>query len=476
MADEKIFDTVVIGAGPNGLAAAVTLARAGRRVLVREANHTIGGGTRSGEITLPGFLHDLCSAVHPLAASSPFFRDVPLAAHGLEFIHPTVCLAHPFDDGTAALLQRSIGETAATLGRDGESYRNLMEPLAADWNDLLEGVLSPFSFPRHPFKLARFGLKAIRSAQSFVSGYFTDYRARALFAGCAAHSFLPLENTMTAAFGLMLGVSGHAVGWPVVRGGSQQIADALAAYLRSLGGKIQTNARVDSLDELASARLVMCDITPRQLLRIAGERLPANYRRQLQRYRYGMGAFKVDYALDGAIPWTAKECALAGTVHLGGTFEEIAASERAAWRGEQSERPFVLLAQQSLFDAARAPEGKHTVWAYCHVPHGSTFDMAERIENQIERFAPGFRERILARSVTTPADLERRNANLIGGDINGGVQDIWQAFARPVFRFGAPYATPVENLYLCSSSTPPGGGVHGMCGYNAARTALRQVQ
>ncbi len=474
MVDEKISDAVVIGAGPNGLAAAVTLARAGRSVLVREANDTIGGGTRSGELTLPGFLHDLCSAVHPLAASSPFFRDLPLAAHGLEFIHPPVCLAHPFDDGTAALLHRSIAQTAVTLGRDAEAYQNLMGPLAADWNDLLEGVLSPFSFPRHPFKLARFGLKAIRSAQSFVSSYFTDYRARALFAGNSAHSFLPLEHAVTAGFGLLLGLSGHAVGWPVVRGGSQQIADALAAYLRSLGGEIQTNARVDSFAEISSARLVMCDITPRQLLRIAGERLPAGYRRQLQRYRYGMAAFKVDYALDGTIPWKAKECALAGTVHLGGTFEEIAASERTAWSGAHSERPFVLLAQQSLFDASRAPEGKHTVWAYCHVPQGSTFDMAERIEKQIERFAPGFRERILTRSVTTPADLERRNANLIGGDINGGVQDIWQAFARPVLRFGAPYATPVENLYLCSSSTPPGGGVHGMCGYNAARMALRK--
>jgi phytoene dehydrogenase-like protein len=472
MPERSSYDAVVIGSGPNGLAAAVTLARAGRSVLVLEAAETIGGGTRSAELTLPGFVHDLCSAVHPLAAGSPFLRTLPLEQHGLEFIYPPVSLAHPFDDGTVALLERSVDATSRSLGRDGAAYRKLMAPLVRDWDLLADELLGPLRLPHHPLALARFGLRAVRSAHGCAASWFADERARGLFAGLAAHSFLPLERLATAAFGLILGVSGHAVGWPVARGGSQRIADALAAYLRSLGGEIVTGVRVTSLDELPPARAVLCDLTPRQLLRIAGQRLPTSFRRKLMHYRYGPAAFKIDWALSAPVPWRTADCAHAATVHLGGTLAEIATSERAPWRGEHAERPFVLVAQPSLFDPSRAPAGRHTLWAYCHVPNGSTFDMTERIENQIERFAPGFRDCVLVRQVTPPAELERRNANLVGGDINGGAQDLRQLFLRPTARL---YSTPLAGLYLCSSSTPPGGGVHGMCGYFAARKALRDA-
>jgi phytoene dehydrogenase-like protein len=464
------YDVIVIGSGPNGLAAAITLARAGRSVLVREAEKTIGGGTRSAELTLPGFVHDICSAVHPLGLASPFFRTLPLAEHGLEWIHPPAPLAHPLDDGTAIVLERVVDLTAEALGADSAAYRSLMNPLVADWAKLDTALLGPLRLPRHPLALARFGLAALRSAYGLASSRFKGERARALFAGLAAHSMLPLELRPSAAFGLVLGITAHAVGWPIPRGGSQKIANALASYLRSLGGEIVTDARVDSVDELPPARAILCDITPRQLLKIAGHRLSAGFRRKLERYRYGPGAYKIDWALDSPIPWKAAKCARADTVHLGGTLEEIAASERAAWEGRQPQKPFVLLAQSSLFDPTRAPPGKHTAWAYCHVPNGSNLDMTERIENQIERFAPGFRSRVLGRSVMAPAQLEQRNANLVGGDINGGVQDLRQLFLRPTARL---YSTSSRGLYLCSSSTPPGGGVHGMCGYFAALKALR---
>nr|MBA3242812.1 NAD(P)/FAD-dependent oxidoreductase [Acidobacteriota bacterium] len=468
MSRPRSYDAIVVGSGPNGLAAAITLAREGRSVLVIEANETLGGGARSSELTLPGFTHDVCSAVHPLAAGSPFFRTLPLERFGLEWIHPPAPLAHPFDDGTAVVLERSIESTCETLGEDKAAYRNLLSPLVRDWRKLETALLAPPKLPRHPLALARFGWRALRPAKRLAESVFKGVRARALFAGLAAHSMLPLENMATAAFGLVLGVTGHAVGWPAPRGGSQKITDALVAYFRSLGGEVVAGVRVESIDELPPSRVILCDLTPRGLLRVAGHRLPASYRRGLERYRYGPGAFKVDWALDGPVPWKSKECLRAGTVHLGGTLDEIAASERAAWEGEDAEKPFVLLAQPSLFDSARAPEGKHTVWAYCHVPNGSGIDMTERIEKQIERFAPGFRERVLARSVMPPSELERRNANLVGGDINGGAQDIRQLFLRPTLRL---YSTPEKNLYICSSSTPPGGGVHGMCGYHAARAA-----
>ncbi|MGI8967848.1 MAG: phytoene desaturase family protein [Chloroflexota bacterium] len=467
-------DAAVVGSGPNVLAAAIELARAGRSVQVVEAEETIGGGVRSAELTLPAFTHDVCSAVHPLGVASPFFRTLPLANFGLEWVHPSVPLAHPLDDGTAAVLERSIDATALTLGQDAGAYRRLMEPLVADGEKIISDVLAPPRVPRHPIALARFGAHAIRSVRGLACSHFKGDHACALFAGMGAHSFLPLEQPPTAGFALILAILGHGVGWPFPRGSAQSLTDALAAYLTSLGGEIVTGMRVEDARQLYSARAVLYDVTPRQLLSIAGDRFPVGYRRQLARYRYGPGVFKLDYALDAPIPWTAPECARAGTVHLGGTFEEIASSERAVSRGEHAERPFVLLAQPSLFDPTRAPQGKHTAWAYCHVPNGSIVDMTERIEDQIERFAPGFRDRILARSVLTPRCLEQHDANLVGGDINGGAADFRQLFTRPAIRLD-PYSTPARDIFICSSSTPPGGGVHGMCGYFAARSALRRA-
>jgi phytoene dehydrogenase-like protein len=475
MADRSAHDAIVVGSGPNGLAAAITLARAGRSVIVFEAADTVGGGSRSAELTLPGFVHDVCSAVHPLAVASPVFATLPLAEHGLQWVHPDIPLAHPLDDGTAVLLHRSVEATAEALGRDASAYRRLMTPLVRDWDKLASQLLGPLlRVPRHPMALARFGLRAMRSARGLAEGVFEGERARALFAGLAAHSILPLERPFTATFGLLLGAAGHAVGWPVARGGSQRIADALASYLRSLGGELVTGRRVDSLDELPPARAFFLDVTPAQVVRIAGQRLPRGYQRKLTRYRYGPAAFKVDFALDGPIPWKAEACGRAGTVHVGGTLAEIAKGERAVAKGEHPERPYVLVAQQSLFDPTRAPEGKHTVWAYCHIPNGSTVDMTERIEAQIERFAPGFRERVLARHVMSPADLEHYNENYIGGDIAGGAHDGLQLFLRPTVGM-VPYATAARGVYICSSSTPPGAGVHGMCGYWAARAALRRL-
>lgn len=480
MPHSQSYDAVVIGAGPNGLAAAVTLARAGRSVRVIEAAATVGGGTRTAELTLPGFRHDVCSAVHPLALSSAFFRDLPLDRYGLRWIEPPLPLAHPLDDGTAVVLERSVDATAAGLGRDAGAYRRLMGPLVRRWAAVTEDLLGPPPLPpRHPLALIGFGVEALLPASLLARLWFRGERARALFAGMAAHSILPLERPGSAAFGLILGMAGHAVGWPVAQGGSQAIADALAAYLRDLGGEIVTGRPVASLADLPPAGAFLFDVSPVNLLRIAGDRLPAAYQRRLARYRHGPAAFKLDWALDGPIPWAAAACGRAGTVHLGGTLAEIAASERAGWQGQHPQQPYIILTQPSLFDPTRAPAAKHTAWAYCHVPNlhvaqnaVSRHEMVERIEAQVERFAPGFRARILARHVMAPADFEAYNPNYVGGDIIGGAQDLPQFFARPVLS-RSPYATPAAGIYLCSASTPPGGGVHGMCGYHAAQAALR---
>ncbi|MBI2846753.1 MAG: NAD(P)/FAD-dependent oxidoreductase, partial [Chloroflexi bacterium] len=422
----------------------------------------------------PGFVHDVCAAIYPLGAASPFFRGMPLATHGLEWLHSPSPLAHPLDNGTAVLLERSIEATAKALGRDAAAYGNLMAPFVAAWDKLADDLLGRLALPRHPFTLARFGLHALRSARGLAESKFKTEQARALFAGMATHAALPLEQPPTAAFGLVLGIVGHTFGWPMARGGSQKVADALASHFRSLGGEIITGVKVDNVDGLPTARAVLFDVTPHQLLKLAGHHMPRGYGRKLQGYRHGPGVFKVDWALDGTIPWKAKECMRAATVHVGGTLSEIAASERKVWMGEHPEDPFLVVAQQSLFDRTRAPEGKQTVWAYCHVPNGSTFDMTQQIENQMERFAPGFLDRVLARSVIPPAKIEQYNANCVGGDITGGVHDLRQLWTRPTLRI-VPYSTPAKGLYICSSSTPPGVGVHGMCGYLAARVVLREV-
>ncbi len=464
-------DAIVVGAGPNGLAAAIELARAGRSVLVIEAEDTVGGGLRSAALTLPGFVHDVCSSIHPLALASPFFRSLSLE---VEWAQPAAPLAHPLDDGSTVMLERSLDRTADGLGVDAGAYRRLMRPFVDDAGALVPEILAPLHVPRKPLLLARFGALALRSAAGVVTA-FRAPRARALLAGLAAHSMLPLGRPPSAGFALLLGLLGHVAGWPMARGGSQRIADALLAELRRLGGEVRVGERVARLAQLEPARAVLFDVTPRQLVAIAGDALPSGYRRALTRFRYGPGVFKLDYALDGPVPWTAPECARAATVHAGGTFEEIAASEAAVARGAHPERPFVLIAQTSLFDPTRAPEGKHTLWAYCHVPNRSAVDMTERIERQIERFAPGFRDRILARRVMAPADIESYNANHVGGDISGGMADLSQLFARPVASLD-PYRVPGTNVFICSSSTPPGGGVHGMCGYFAARAALRSLR
>ena len=472
---DRTYDAVVIGSGPNGLAAALAIARAGHSVLVVEAKETIGGGTRSAELTLPGFIHDICSTIHSLGYSSPFFKTLPLQEHGLEWIFPPAALAHPLDDGTAVMVACSVKETSETLGPDAAVYRLIYSPLVDHWPDLAVDLLGPLPLPpRHPILLARFGLRALWPADIFARTAFRGERARALFAGMAGHSMMPFHKLITAAFGIVLNCSAHAVGWPVARGGSQKIADALASYLHSMGGEIVTGWRVKALDELPSARAVLFDTSPTELVKIAGQRLPDGFRSKLEGFRYGPGVFKVDFALDGPIPWKAKECNQAATLHLGSTFEEIEAAELEVAQGRHPEKPYVLLAQQTLFDETRAPRGKHTVWAYCHVPSGSTFDMTERIEAQIERYAPGFRDCILARHTMNALGLEEYNPNYVGGDINAGIQDIRQQFTRPTARW-VPYSTPVKGIYLCSSSTPPGGGAHGMCGYHAAQAVLRDL-
>ena len=459
----------VIGAGPNGLAAAIVLAKAGMQVDVLEAESTPGGAARTLELTLPGFQHDFGSAVYPLGAGSPFFSSLPLVNHGLEWIHSPAAVAHPLDDGTAVMLERDLGETRDSLGIDGPAWDKLMRPFVERWTEFAPEILRPVPFiPRHPLLMALFGKVALQPAR-IVAHRFRNERTRALFAGLAAHSFLSLDEPLSAAFAILLAVPAHAVGWPIPRGGAQSITNALCGFLATLGSNVNTSSPVHSLAALANYDLLLCDLTPRQLVKVAGQRLSDSYKRRLGRYRYGAGAFKVDYALSAPIPWKAPGCLRAATVHLGGSLEEIAASEKAVRIGQHADRPFVLLAQPSLFDSSRAPAGKHTAWAYCHVPNASRVNMLEKLEGQIERFAPGFRDCILARRVFSPADLESMDANLVGGDIAGGTMDIRQFLFRPTWRH---YATSARDIYICSASTPPGGGVHGMCGYHAANMAL----
>jgi phytoene dehydrogenase-like protein len=465
-------DGVVVGSGPNGLAAAIVLAQAGWHVFLIEGHETPGGGCRTQALTLPGFAHDVCSAVHPLALTSPFFRTLPLTELGLDWVHPAAPLAHPFDDGTAITLERSLAASAEQLGRDGPAYQQLMQPFVTGWEALSDDILAPLlKFPAHPLLMARFGAPAVLPAQTFAQGWFREERTRALFAGLSAHSTLPLHSAGSAAFGLVLGASAHAVGWPLARGGSQAITDALVNHFRSLGGTLHTGWQVRHLGELPRARATLLDVTPRQLLQIGQGHLPDGYARHLERYRRGMGVCKVDWALHAPIPWRASACTRAATVHLGGSLSEIAASEQAAWNGEYRARPFVLLVQPSLFDPSRAPDGLHTAWAYCHVPLNSERDYHAEIEDQVERFAPGFKACILARHVRNATQMAAYNPNNAGGDISGGAPTLWQLFARPTLS-PTPYATPVPGLYLCSAATPPGGGVHGMCGFHAARAAL----
>jgi len=470
---KKDYDAVVVGSGPNGLAAAITMQQAGLSVLLVEAKNTIGGGLRSAELTLPHFVHDVCSAIHPLAAGSPFFKTLPLEQHGLEFIFPAIAAAHPFDDGSAAVLHGSVEQTAQALGEDEAAYLKLMKPLVKDWPRIATDVLGPLHFPKHPIAMARFGLKALTSA-TYLAKRFHSATAKGFWAGMAAHSIQPLSNVATSASALVLMVAGHFEGWPLPKGGSNFIANALASYFISLGGTIETNFYVRSLSQVPSSHAVLFDVGPRQLLQIAGHKLSSFYKWQLERYRYGMGVFKIDWALNGAIPFTASACRQAGTVHLGNSFEEIATSEQLTSKGKHPEKPFVLLAQQSLFDPSRAPLGKHAAWAYCHVPNGSTTDMTERIEKQVERFAPGFRDLIIGRHVMNTAQIEEYNPNCVGGDIAGGIMDLGQLFTRPALRL-SPYKTSAKGIYICSASTPPGGGIHGMCGYHAARKALKDV-
>jgi len=465
---------LIIGAGPNGLSAAIVLAQAGLQVEVFEAEPAPGGAARTMELTLPGFHHDFGSAVHPTGIGSPFFASLPLHDYGLEWIHSPAPLAHPLHDGTAMVLERDVGNIESTLGRDGRAWRRFTEPFVHKWNEFASETLRPVHlFTRHPLLMARLGRTVFRSARSFARAHFEDERTRALFAGLAGHSFLSMDEALSAVFGIVLSVTLHAVGWPIPRGGSQSITNALCAHLAKLGGTMHTSRRIERLTDLPEADLILCDVTPKQLLKIAGARLSTSYRAGLSNYRYGPGVFKVDYALNQPIPWKASECLRAATVHVGGGFEEIAVSEHAARNGRHAERPFLILAQPSLFDPTRAPEGKHTAWVYCHVPNGSTFDMLGRMEDQIERFAPGFRDCVLARQVFSPADLEGMDANLIGGDIAGGAMDIRQFLFRPTWR---QYATSDPGIYLGSSSTPPGVGVHGMCGYNAAKLALLRLK
>ena len=468
------YDAVIVGAGPNGLSAALALAKSGLSVLVIEGKDTPGGGTRTSELTLPGFAHDVCSAIHPLGIGSPYFRTLPLAQHGLTWIHSPAAVAHPFDDGSAVTLERSVADTAAQFGADAQAYTQLMTPFVERFDELAEMILGPLRFPKSPLLLARFGFPALRSAAGLVRSRFASDAPRALFAGIAAHAMLPLDQIASASFGLVLSMAGHAVGWPLPRGGSQGISRALTGCLAEHKAEVVTGLTVRSINELPSARAYLFDVTPRQLLNLVGERLPARYRQRLERFRYGPGSYKIDWALRAPIPWRNEACRRAATVHVGGTLDEIMASEAAVHEGNIAERPFVLVTQPSLFDDTRAPPGMHTAWGYCHVPHGSTQSVRERIESQIERFAPGFRSLILARHESTAAALERYNPNYVGGDINGGLANLMQLFFRPVFRLD-PYTTPARDIYLCSSSTPPGGGVHGMCGFWAARSVLARV-
>jgi phytoene dehydrogenase-like protein len=468
------YDGVVVGSGPNGLSAAIVLQQAGLNILLVEAESTIGGGMRSAPLTLPGFTHDVCSAIHPMAAGSPFFMSLPLKKFGLEFIQPTFAAAHPFDGGSASVLKNSIADTAFGLEQDRHAYEKLMTPLVRDWPLIVSDVLGPFRLPLHPLAMARFGSRALVPASTLVNRHFAGEKARGLFGGMAAHSMLPLTKAVSAAAGLTLMIQAHRNGWPLIKGGSQQLANALASYFTSLGGEIQTGFRVKSFRDLPAAKAVLLDLSPKQVLQIAGDTFSSSYQRQLEKYRYGMGVFKVDWALDAPIPFQSDECRHAATVHLGNSFAEIAANEQMTINGQLPDKPFVILSQQSVFDPSRAPAGKHVAWAYCHTPSGSTVDMKPAIEKQVERFAPGFRERILSSHTMNAEQMESYNPNYVGGDIGGGVQDIGQLFTRPALRF-SPYRTSAKGIYICSASTPPGGGVHGMCGYQAAKMVLRDI-
>ena len=468
------FDAIVVGSGPNGLAAAITLQQKGLSVLITEAKSSIGGGMRSLPLTLPDYLHDVCSAIHPLGASSPFLTTLPLQNFGLEYIYPPIAAAHPFDDGSAAKLVSSITATAQSLSTDAAFYCSLMNPLLRDWPLIVNFILGPLGIPKYPIAVGKFGYYGLASAKKFANHHLNTLQGRGLWAGMASHAMQPLTNAATSAMALVLLLLGHNKGWPVARGGSQSIADAMGKYFVSIGGKIETNFEVTTLRQLPSSRAILFDVTPQQLLNIAGHKFSSFYRWQLKRFRYGMGVYKIDWALDAPTPFKANDCRSAGTVHLGNTLEEIAHTEQITAQGKHPEKPFVLFAQPSLFDDSRAPASKHTAWAYCHVPNGSLKNMTENIEKQVERFAPGFRERILARHVMDTQEVEAYNSNYIGGDINGGVQDITQLFTRPALRL-SPYRTSKKGIYLCSSSTPPGGGVHGMCGYHAAERAYKDI-
>lgn len=473
MTDGTELDAVVIGSGPNGLAAAITIARHGGTVLVAEANDTIGGGLRSAELTLPGLVHDLCSAVHTLGAGSPFMRSVPLERHGLEWVHPDVLLAHPLSPREAALLHRSSADTAAGLGPDGDRYLSLVGDVADRWGNLEESILGPIlSWPRHPLDLVRFGLKALLPMAATAARLRTE-EAAALLAGCAAHSFVPLSRPLTTAFALTLTATGHRYGWPFARGGSQSLANALAAHLEELGGKIETGRRITDLAELPRSRVVLADVSPPTLARLLENRVPEAFLRRYRRFRYGPAAFKIDYALTEPVPWANPDLKRAGTIHLGGTASDIAAAESATWRGIAAARPFTLVCQPSLFDPTRGDGGHHTLWVYAHVPHGSTADFVDRIEKSITELAPGFPDVVAARRVHSPADLEAINPNLVGGDITGGAHTIRQLLFRPTYRLD-PYTTPLDRVFLCSASTPPGGGTHGMSGHLAAVSAIRR--
>lgn len=470
MRSSKKMSAAVVGSGPNGLAAAISLAEAGCEVRVFEAAAAAGGGTRTENVTLPGFRHDLGSAIHPLAVTSPFIASKPLHKYGLEWIHPEAPLAHPLDDGTAVMLEASIEKTAEGLGSDRQSYIDLFAPLVESWPKIRDDVLAPIRLPEHPLAMMRFGLSAALPASLLCRLRFQGKRARALFAGIAAHSMIPLSYTFSSAIGLVLGIAAHTVGWPFPKGGASGISESMVRYLESLGGSVELNHPITDLAEVLTNDAILCDLTPRQFARIASGHIPTSYERRLNRFRYGPGVFKVDWALSQPIPWTAKECSRAATVHLGGQLQEVEASEQAVWDGQHTDKPFVLLAQPSLFDSTRAPHGQHTAWAYCRVPQGSQRDLLAIIEGQIERFAPGFRDCILASKSWNSQEMEAWDSNLVGGDIGGGALTSSQIFLRPDWRM---YSTPIKNVFLCSSSTPPGPGVHGMCGFHAAERAKR---
>ncbi|MEL6865582.1 MAG: NAD(P)/FAD-dependent oxidoreductase [Bacteroidota bacterium] len=468
-------DVLIIGSGPNGLSAGIFLAQKGLKVRILEAAATVGGGTRTAELTLPGFHHDVCSAVHPMGVLSPFFQTLDLATHGLEWVYPKASVAHPLDGEEAVILSTSMEETAALLGKDAKTYQRLIQPLAEHIDWLMEDSLKPLGIPQHPLFLANFGWKAALPARTFSQIFFKEKRAKALFAGCAGHSILPLDKWFTAALGLVFLACGHAVNWPVAKGGSQSISNALLKYFQALGGDIQYETTIKHFSELPPAKAYVFDTDPWQVAHIAAAELPNSYLKRLRKYHFGMGSFKIDYALSEPIPWKDKRCLEAALVHLGGRFEEIAAYEKATWNGQYHDKPYVLLAQQSQFDDTRSPKGQHTCWAYCHVPFGSTRDRSAVIENQIERFAPGFKDTILKKSSINARAFHRYNLNYVGGAIAGGSTDITQLFTRPVARLD-PYSTPHPKIFLCSASTPPGGGVHGMNGYWAARSVWRRLK